>query len=133
MSPSFAAAVVLPEPWSPASRITVGGRPKARRESPEPMSVVSSSWTIFTTCWPGSQALQDVLSERALLDGVGEVARDLEVDVRLEQSETDLAHRLRDRLLVEAPAAAEPAEGGLQLVGEGVEHGREVYVSAFGS
>ena len=26
-SASFAAAVVLPEPWSPASRITVGGRP----------------------------------------------------------------------------------------------------------
>ena len=81
----------------------------------------------------GSQALQDVLAERALLDGVGEVARDLEVDIRLEQREPDLAHRLRDRLLVEAPAAAEPAEGCLQLVGEGVEHGREVYVAAFGS
>ena len=81
----------------------------------------------------GSQALQDVLAERALLDRVREVARDLEIDVRLEQREADLTHRLRDRLLVEAPAATEPAEGGLQLVGEGVEHGPEVYVSAFGS
>ena len=31
----------------------MGGRPKARCESPEPMSAVSSSWTIFTTCCPG--------------------------------------------------------------------------------
>ena len=43
-----------PEPWSPAIRITVGGRPaNASRESPVPISSVSSSWTIFTTCWPG--------------------------------------------------------------------------------
>ena len=41
-------------PGGPASRITVGGRPNASRESPEPISAVSSSWTIFTTCWPAS-------------------------------------------------------------------------------
>ena len=67
-SASFAAAVVLPDPWSPARRITVGGRPNASRESPEPMSAVSSSWTIFTTCWPGVRLFEDVLAERALLD-----------------------------------------------------------------
>ncbi len=133
MSPSFAAAVVLPEPWRPASRITVGGRPKASRESPEPMSAVSSSWTIFTTCWPGVRLFRTSWPSARSLTGVGEVAGDLEVDIRLEQSEPDLAHRLRDRLLVEAPAAAEPAERCLQLVGKGVEHGREVYVAAFGS
>ena len=47
-------AVVLPEPCRPAIRITVGGR--LANESPEPavpMSAVSSSCTIFTTCWPG--------------------------------------------------------------------------------
>src|SRR5581483_6985938 len=45
---------VLPEPWRPASRITVGGRPaNASFESPLPIAAVSSSWTIFTTCWPG--------------------------------------------------------------------------------
>src|SRR5439155_13551025 len=53
-SASFAAAVVFPEPCRPASRITVGGRPpNASCELPAPMSAVSSSWTIFTTCWPG--------------------------------------------------------------------------------
>ena len=78
----------------------------------------------------GSQALQDVLAERALLDRVGEVTRDLEVDVRLEERETDLAHRLGDGLLVEAAAATEAAERRLELVGEGVEHGPEVYVEA---
>ena len=51
----MAAVVVLPEPWRPASRITVGGFPNASRESPEPISAVSSSWTIFTTCWPASR------------------------------------------------------------------------------
>ena len=62
------------------------------------------------------QALEDVLAERALLDRGGEVARDLEVDVGLEEREADLAHRLGDRLLVEAAAAAEAAERGLELV-----------------
>ena len=129
-SASFAAAVVLPEPWRPASRITVGGRPNASCESPEPISAVSSSWTIFTTCWPGVEALQHVLRRaRAPCTPRDEVLDDLEVDVGLEQREADLAHRLRDRLLVEAAAAAEVAEGRLELVGEGVEHGRTVYVA----
>ena len=45
------AALVLPEPWRPQSRITVGPLPaNASRESPDPISAVSSSWTIFTTC-----------------------------------------------------------------------------------
>ncbi len=54
----MAAAVVLPEPCRPASRITVGGLPAtASLELPEPISEVSSSWTIFTTCWPGVRLL----------------------------------------------------------------------------
>src|SRR5512133_1106720 len=57
-SASLAAAVVLPEPCRPASRITVGGLPaNASLESPDPISAVSSSWTIFTTCWPGVRLL----------------------------------------------------------------------------
>src|SRR5512146_2102361 len=60
-SASFAAAVVLPDPWSPARRIVVGGRgEKARRESEEPRSSVSSSWTIFTTSWPGVRLFRTV-------------------------------------------------------------------------
>src|SRR5262245_46612270 len=51
---SFAEAVVFPEPWSPASRITVGGLlANASFESPLPMSAVSSSWTMRTTSCPG--------------------------------------------------------------------------------
>ena len=79
------------------------------------------------------QAPEDVLPERALLDRRGEVAGDLEVHVGLEEREANLAHRLRDRLLVEAPTAAEAAERGLKLVGEGVEHGEEVYAEALPS
>src|SRR4051812_36360145 len=53
-SASLPAAVVLPEPCRPARRMVVGGRgEKARRESEEPRSSVSSSCTIFTTCCPG--------------------------------------------------------------------------------
>ena len=34
--------------------MTVGGRPaNASLELPAPISAASSSWTIFTTCWPG--------------------------------------------------------------------------------
>src|SRR5665213_3082991 len=51
---SLADAVVLPEPWSPASRMTVGGRLAYRiwRVSP-PRMATSSSLTILMTCWPG--------------------------------------------------------------------------------
>ncbi len=77
---------------------------------------------------PRREAPQDVLSERAFLDRGSEVTRDLEVHVRLEEREPDLAHRLRDGVLVEATAPTETAERGLELVGEGVEHGPEVYV-----
>ncbi len=70
----------------------------------------------------GRQALGDVLAERALAHLRDELPDDLEVDVRLEQREAHLAHRARDRLLVEGAAAAEVAEGALELVGEGVEH-----------
>ena len=101
-SASLPAVVVLPEPWRPASRIVVGGRGEnASFDEPEPISSVSSSWTIFTTCWPGRQALLDVLAERALADLRDELLDDVEVDVGLEQREAHLAHRAGDRLLVE--------------------------------
>src|SRR5581483_7811400 len=70
----------------------------------------------------GREALQHVLPERAFAHARDEVLDDREVDVRLEERETDLAHRLRDRLLVEPAALAEVAEGRLELVAERVEH-----------
>src|SRR5207248_2970732 len=72
----------------------------------------------------GREALGHVRADRALAHRRDKVLDDLEVDVRLEQGEPDLPHRARDRLVVEAPAAAKVAERGLQLVGERVEHRR---------
>ena len=77
---------------------------KASFDAPAPISSVSSSWTIFTTCWPGVRLLATSCAERALADARDELLDDLEVDVRLEQREADLAHRARDRLLVERSA-----------------------------
>src|SRR5260370_569546 len=51
---SFAAVVVLPEPCSPTSMIGIGAG--ALRSTPSlapPKVAISSSWTSFTTIWPG--------------------------------------------------------------------------------
>ena len=88
------------------------------------MIAVSSSWTIFTTSWPGVRLFVTSAPTRALLDAGDELLHHAQVDVGLEQREADLAHGLRDRLLVEPSASAEVAEGVLKLVGKCVEHGR---------
>ena len=68
------------------------------------------------------QPLGDLLVQRPLAHARDEVVDDLEVDVGLDQREPDLAHRARDRLLVEAPALAQAAERGAEPFGKGVEH-----------
>ena len=73
---------------------------------------------------PRREALQHLLAERALAHLGDEVADDGEVDVCLEQREADLAHRTRDRLVVELPLLTEVAERALELVCEAVEHDR---------
>ena len=70
----------------------------------------------------GRQALHHLGAERALLDPREELLDDLEVDVRLEQREADLAQSLLEVLLGEHAAPAEAAEDPLELVGERVEH-----------
>ena len=55
-----------------------------------------------------------------------EVLDDLEVDVGLEQGEPNLAHRSRDRLVVELASLAEAAQGVLKPIGKGVEHAPRV-------
>jgi hypothetical protein len=62
------------------------------------------------------QALQDLLAERALPHLRDELLDDLEVDVGLEERETDLAHRTRDRVVVELSASAQVAESALEPV-----------------
>jgi len=64
----------------------------------------------------GLQALQDLLAECALAHLGDELLDDLEVDVGLEQGETDLAHRTGDRLFVELSAPTKVAESALEPV-----------------
>ncbi len=70
----------------------------------------------------GVQRAQHVLPEGPLLDRRGELLHDLEVHVGLEQREPHLAHRLVDVVLGQLAARADIVEGGLEPVGEGVEH-----------
>ena len=79
--------------------------------------VVGREVFISETYGPGS----------TLLHARDEVLDDLEVDVRLEEGEPDLPHRLGEVVLGQLPMPPEIAEGRLQLVGKCVEHaGREV-------
>ena len=64
----------------------------------------------------GLQALQNLLAEGALAYLRDELLDDLEVDVGLEQGETDLAHRTGDRLFVELSAPAKVGESALEPV-----------------
>jgi hypothetical protein len=64
----------------------------------------------------GLQALQNLLAEGALAYLGDELLDHLEVDVGLEQGETDLAHRSGDRLFVERSASTKVAESALEPV-----------------
>ena len=56
---NLAEFVVLPEPWRPAIKITVGGfEAKAMRRVSPPRIPVSSALTALMTCWPGSRACE---------------------------------------------------------------------------
>ena len=116
-------AVVLPDPWRPAIRITVGGR--LANESPDPavpMSDVSSSWTILITCWPGVRLFITSAPSARSFTARDELLDDAEVHVGLEQREPDLAHRAVDVVLAQAPLAAQAVQCRAQPVGQGVKH-----------
>ena len=76
----------------------------------------------FDDLLPRRDASQDVAARRALLHLRREVARDPEVDVRLQQRETHLAQCLVDVLLGEPSLAADAIEDRGQLVRQRVEH-----------
>ena len=57
------------------------------------MSSVSSSWTIFTTCWPGVRLFRTSWPSARSRTCATNSLDDVEVDVGLEQREADLAHR----------------------------------------
>ena len=83
---------------------------------------MSSSWTILMTCWAGFSASDRSIADGALADAVEHPADDLEVDVRLEQGDPDLAQDLVDVLLAQAPLAPEPLEDPVEPVRQCLEH-----------
>src|SRR4051794_26787510 len=72
---------------------------------------------------PRIELADDLRAEAALLHGRRELLDDLEVDVGLEQRETDLAHGPVDVVLGQRPVGADVGERLLELLGKGVEHG----------
>ena len=71
----------------------------------------------------GVERLRDLLPQRPLTDPGDEPLDDGEVDVGLEQGETDLAHRVVDIGLGELALAAEASEDAFETIGECFEHG----------
>jgi hypothetical protein len=71
----------------------------------------------------GGQRLQDVLPDGLLADAGHEVLDDLEVDVRLEQRQPDLAHGGIHVGLADPTPAGQVVEGRSQALAEGIEHG----------
>ena len=71
----------------------------------------------------GGQAREHVRADGLLADAGHEVLDDLEVDVRLEQGEPDLAHGGIHVGLADPAAAGQVAEGRSKALAEGVEHG----------
>ncbi len=68
------------------------------------------------------ERVQDVRAQAALLHLRREFLDDLEVDVGLEQGETDLAHRLVDVGLGQLAPAANVRERGLKTIAQRVKH-----------
>ena len=117
----------------PSSCPSPAGRPSGSRSAGStrtrcpalspPIIAVSSSSTILTTCWPGFSLPSTSAPRQRSRTALGELLDDLEVDVRLEQREADLAHRARRRRRsVRTPRPRRSRERRLELLGEGVEH-----------
>ncbi len=107
----LAVVVVLPEPCSPTIRTGTGGTAlRSMVPASSPSIVTSSSWTIFTTIWPGVTELQHLGADGARAHLVGERAHHLERDVGLEQRAADLAQGRVDVLLGQRAAARELVE-----------------------
>jgi hypothetical protein len=74
----------------------------------------------------GRHRLQHPLAERLLFHALHELARDLVVDVRLQQHAADLPQPFADHGLREDPALPQAGEYALELVAELVEHRRHL-------
>ena len=94
-------------------------RPIARREELDEL-VVDDLDDLLT----GGEAGQDLRTDGALPDPAHDVLDDLEVDVRLEQGQPDLARGGIDVRLADPAAAGERGKRLAQPIAEVVEHGR---------
>ena len=70
----------------------------------------------------GREALGKVDPDELLTDPGHEVPDHPEIDVRLQQRQTDLPERLVHVRGAEPPAAAQAAEDGIEAVGQALEH-----------
>ena len=77
----------------------------------------------FDDLLPRGDAAQDIAVGGPLLHLRREVARDPEVDVRLQQGEAHFAQRLVDVLVGKASLVPDAGEDGGELVRQRVEHG----------
>ncbi len=114
---SFAVAVVLPEPCRPAIRITVGplgGEGELAAGAAHQLGELLVD--DLDDHLAGLEALQHALADRLLADAGDELLGDLEVDVRLEQGEADLAHRLVDVVLAQLAARAQVRHRALEAL-----------------
>lgn len=97
---------------------TVGGfDAKAIRMASPPRVAVSSSLTIFTTCWAGFSAPESS-SPTALADAALQRLDDRQVDVGLEEGEADLSEHLINIGLGELSLAAQLGEDAFKTVGQ---------------
>ena len=119
---SLAADVVLPDPWRPTRAID--GRVAHEAEGPVARGQERGELLVddLHDLLAGGEALEDLRAQRPLAHPRDEVLDDLEVDVRLEQRETDLAHRSIEVRFGHAAATGQPGEGLAEAVAEGVEH-----------
>ena len=107
-SASLAAVVVLPEPCSPTSMMTDGGDLARCRPTASPPSISrSSSWTIFTTVWPGDREENTRSPSARSLTLLTNCRVDPEVDVGFEQRHAHVPHSGVHVLVGETPFAGE--------------------------
>ena len=77
--------------------MTVGGLDETSSlELVEPMSSISSSLTIFYDLLPGRERFEHLLADRLFRHARHKVLDDRIIDVRLQQRNAYLAHRLLD-------------------------------------
>ena len=108
----------MPEPCSPAIRITVGGwEAKLKRAVSLPSRVISSSRTILITCSVGESAVITCWPNAFSPDVVDQLLDHVQVDVGFEQGHANLAQSLPDIFFGDGALAAEILEGPLEFFG----------------